>query len=82
MHLLARDLDLLAAADQPRAGPGQVDGQPLGGVGAQQRLLQLPAGLHQHGPVPRLELAARLPSVPVGMFGAGVPPSPVSRCSR
>ena len=53
------DLDLPRSADQSRARPGQAERQPLRRRGTQQRLLELPAPLHEHGPLPRLQACRR-----------------------
>ena len=55
-----------AAADQPRAARRQVDRRSLGRIGAQQRLLDLPA--------------TAAPARPTA--AAAACPSPASRCSR
>ena len=60
MDFAPLDLDLPRPADQPRTRPRQAERQPLGRRRAQQRFLELPAALHEHGPLPGLQSSCRL----------------------
>ena len=55
MYFAPLDLDLPCAADQAGTGPRQAKREPLRRCGTQQRFLELPAALHQHGPLSRLQ---------------------------
>ncbi len=57
LNFVSREFHLDRSADQSRAGRRQAERQLLRRTIAEQRFLDLPRPLHQHRPLPRLELA-------------------------